>query len=92
MNLQSKQEVNFLFELLTEGTYEADIALVNSIGQDVLDALRDEGYFVQSVAPPGGAPRGGEILVQFVTFVTNVVVSVWVNRDAILADVAALIE
>src|SRR5579875_1393643 len=89
MNLQSKQEVSFLFELLTEGTHEADIALVSSIGQDMRDALPGEGYFVQSVEPSGEAPRGGgEILVRFVTFVTNAAVSAWVHRDAVLADAA----
>jgi hypothetical protein len=92
MNLQSKQEVSFVFELLTEGTHEADIALVNTIGQEVSTALQNEGGRVQSVSPPGAASRGGEFLAGLVTFVATTAVSAWVHRDAVLADAGALVE
>ncbi|HEY7419899.1 MAG TPA: hypothetical protein VH593_32275 [Ktedonobacteraceae bacterium] len=95
MSLQSKQEVAFLFELLTEGTHEADIALANAIEQEVSVALYDEGYRTQSGGPPltleESLPRGGAFLTQFITFVTNAAVAAWVYRDTVLADASGLV-
>jgi hypothetical protein len=90
---QSEHQVTILFELISEGSNEVDLALVNAVGRDVTNALQNDGALVQSVETGAGA-RGGEFLVQVITTVTTIAADAWAYKDAfehVLNDAGSLV-
>ena len=71
-------------ELAPEDSHDADPALVNAVGRDAADALRNDGYTIKSVYT---GQRGGFL----VDVVIPLLAAAWAQRDAILADGSALV-
>lgn len=90
---QSEHQVTILFELISEGSNEVDLALVNAVGRDVTNALQNDGALVQSVET-GASARGGEFLVEVITTVTTIAADAWAYKDAfehVLNDAGSLV-
>lgn len=84
MNLHSASDgsdnLKITLEVVPEDSQEADPALVDTIGRDAVDMLRNEGY---TLKPVYTGQRGG--------FLINIIVTLWTHTDAILADGSALV-
>jgi len=68
-------------EVIPDDPHDADPALVDAVGRDATDALRNDGYTIEPVYT---GQRGGGFLV-------NVLATAWAQKDLILADGSALI-
>ena len=67
-------------EVVPDDPQDADPALVDAVGRDVFDALRNDGY---TIKPVYTGARGG--------FLIDVFTTAWAQKDIILADGSALI-
>jgi hypothetical protein len=72
-------------EIVPDDPLDADPALVDAVGRDATDALRNDGYTIEPVYT---GQRGGDFLVNVVM---PVLASAWTQKDLILADGSALI-
>lgn len=83
--MNSAQAIKLTLEVVPENHRDADPALVDAIGRDTADRLRNSGY---TVVPVYTGRRGGNFLVEIVA---PVLIAVWANKDVILADSSALV-
>lgn len=85
MSTQSESDSSYRFtitlEVIPESMNDADPALVDAIARDTADALRNDGYSIQSVYT--GQRGGNQILVEVITFLQNVPSEVWAERDTL---------
>ena len=88
MNPQHKSDSSDHFtitlEIVPEDPHDADPAMVDAVGRDTADALRNDGYTIEPVYT---GQRGG--------FLINVLIPVltaaWAQKDIILTDGSALV-
>jgi hypothetical protein len=89
---QDAQQLTITLELLSEGIYEADLALVAAVGRAAVDELKeDDKYRVQPVYT---GERGGDFLVQVLTFLGAVPVDVWTHGaliERVMTDAGTLV-
>ena len=79
--LNDPQQLSVTLELLSEGFYEADRALVGDVGRATVEGLEGEdGYIVQPVAR---GQRGGDFVVQVLTTLATVPVEVWTHKELV---------
>jgi len=72
-------------EVIPDDPHDADPALVDAVGRDTADALRNDGYTIEPVYT---GTRGGDFLVGILI---PMLVTAWTQKDTILADGSALI-
>jgi hypothetical protein len=86
------QQLTIRLELLSEGMYEADLALVAAVGRATVEGLeQDDRYTVQPV-PTG--ERGGDFLVQVLTFLEALPADVWTHKtviERVMTDAGTLV-
>jgi len=91
-----KQENNLeqmvvILEITSEDPQDGDMALVDAVRRDTIDALQNDGYRVQI---PYTGERGGVTPIEVVTILTNAATYVWAHKDVIeetMNDMSALI-
>jgi len=71
-------------EVVPEDPQQADPALVDAIGRDTIDALRNKGYTIEPVYT---GQRGGVLVAVLIPFL----IDIWTSKDIILADGSALV-
>jgi len=74
-----------ILEVSPDDPHDADPALVDAIGRDAADALREDGYTIEPVYT---GQRGGDFLVGILI---PMLVTAWTQKEVILADGSALI-
>jgi hypothetical protein len=79
---QNGQQLTITLELLPDGIHEADLVIVNTVGSDIVSDLQGRGY---GISPVSTGQRGGEFLVQFVTYITTTAVHLageaWAHKE-----------
>ena len=86
------QQLTITLELLSEGIYEADLALVAAIGRATIDELKEGDKY--TVRPVHTGERGGDFLVQVLTFLEAIPVDVWTHKaliERVMADAGVLV-
>ncbi len=81
------QRIAIQLEIVPEDIHDVDPAFVDAVGRDAVDALRNDGYTVQSVY----TGRRGGILVEVIPFLTTIATDTWAQKDIVLADTSALV-
>lgn len=81
------QRIAIQLEIVPEDIPDVDPAFVDAVGRDAIDALRNDGYTVQSVY----TGRRGGILVEVIPFLTAIATDTWAQKDMVLADTSALV-
>lgn len=85
------EQMIVVLEIEPEDTRDADIALVDAIRRDTIDALQRDNYRIQF---PYTGQRGGVTPIEVYTAVTSAATYVWAHKDAIeetMNDMSALI-
>lgn len=85
------QRLTITLELLSEGTYEADLALVAAVGRATIEDLEQDKYTVQPVAT---GQRGGDFLVQVLAFLETIPADVWTHKalvERVMNDASTLV-
>lgn len=85
------QQLTVTLELLSEGSYEADFALVAAVGRATVEVLEQERYMVRPVAP---GQRGGDFVVQVLALLEAVPADVWAQRalvERVMTDAGTLV-
>jgi hypothetical protein len=77
---QDAEELAITLELLPEGIYEADLALVAAVGRATVETLEGEGYTVKPVAR---GQRGGDFVMQVLALLEAVPADVWAHRELV---------
>src|SRR6266567_2801300 len=92
---QNGQQLTITLELLPEGINEADLVIVNKVGSDIISDLQGHGY---GISPVSTGQRGGEFLVQFVTYITTTAVylagEAWAHKETferVMNDASTLV-
>ena len=83
----SPSQVTFTLEIVPDDPRDADPALVDAIGRDATDALRQDGSRVEPVYT---GQRGG-FLVDVTMFVSTAATYAWANKDIIIADISGIV-
>ncbi len=85
------EQMMVILEIEPEDSSDADIALVDAVRRDVIDALQHDNYRVQF---PYTGQRGGVTPIEVYTAVTNAATYAWAHKDVIeetMNDTSALI-
>src|SRR5437763_9092987 len=85
------QQLTITLELLSEGFYEADLALVTAVGRAIVGGLEEDRYTIRPVAT---GQRGGDFLVQVLAFLEVVPAEVWTHKalvERLMADAGTLV-
>ncbi len=83
----ASQPITLTLEVVSEDPISSDLALIDAVERDTVDALRNEGYTVQ----PLYTGTRGSPLVEIVLFLSQTLAAVWANKEVIIADVSGLI-
>jgi hypothetical protein len=71
-------------DVVPEDPHDADPALIDGVGRDTADALRNDGYVIEPVYT---GQRGGF----FIDVVMPLLTTIWAQKDVILSDGSALV-
>src|SRR5450759_294428 len=82
------QPITLTLDVVSTDPLKSDLALVDAVGRDTADALRIEGYTVQSIYT---GTRGGP-LVEVIAFLSQTLATAWANKEALIADVSGLVS
>ena len=83
----TSQPITLTLEVVSEDPLNSDPALVDAVWRDTADALRSEGYTVQTIyTGTKGAP-----LVEIMAFLSQALAAAWANKEALIADVSGLV-
>jgi hypothetical protein len=89
---ESKPQLTMTFELVAEGSYEEDLAMVAALGREVVNDLQKQGALVQPII---SGQRGGDFLVQVVTTlqaeISHLAGEAWAHKDELLSDSSSLV-
>ena len=83
----SPSQVTLTLEIVPDDPGDADPALVDAIGRDATEALRQDGSRVEPVYT---GQRGG-FLVDVTMFISTAATHAWANKDIIIADVSGIV-
>ena len=84
MDIGNPQQITLTLEVVPEDSQDADTALVDAVGRDTAEVLRNTGY---TVKPIYTGQRGGFL----VDVVIPLLTAVWAQKEVILADMSALV-
>ena len=84
-NSDHSNRFKITLEVVPDDSHDADPALVDAVGRDTADALRNDGYTIEPVYT---GTRGGGLLVNVVM---PMLATTWAQKDIILADGSALV-
>jgi hypothetical protein len=90
-NTNNLPQVTIILEILSEEADEADLGMMYAIKRDTVEALQRDGYRIQPVST---GQRGGDLIVEVITTVTNIAATVWANKEAVergINDAGALV-
>ena len=85
------EQMVVIVEITSEDPQNADVALVDAVRRDTIDALQNDGFRVQI---PYTGERGGVTPIEVVTTLTNAASYAWAHKDVIeetMNDISALI-
>jgi hypothetical protein len=83
----ASQSITLTLEVVPENPLDSDPALVDAVGYDTTNALRNEGYTVKPVY----TGRRGSPLVEIITFLSQTLATAWANKEILIADVSGLV-
>ena len=83
----ASQSITLTLEVVPENPLDSDPALVDAVGYDTTNALRNEGYTVQPVY----TGRCGSPLVEIIAFLSQTLATAWANKEILIADVSGLV-
>jgi hypothetical protein len=85
MDIGNPQQITLTLEVAPEDPQDADPALVDAVGRDTAEVLRNDGYTVE---PTYTGQRGGFLIDVIIPLRTVV----WAQKEVILADMSALVS
>src|SRR6266700_1883460 len=80
----SANDLTITLEVVPESLQDVDPAMVDAVGRDTVDSVRNDGY---GIAPVYTGQRGGFVIDVLIPALTTL----WTQRDVILADGSALV-
>lgn len=84
----SFHEITIILKIVPEDLFNADYALIDAVGRDAVNELRQDNYHVE---PIDSHEKGGSFLVAVTMFVSTTADYIWTNKEAIVADLSGLV-